>query len=216
MLLDSTGSSGALPSPTSTVISCSAATPTGSSFPRATRSSSSASPPISCWDRGSPCEPRSTDRGRSPTECCKATCSLRPGRPDLFQSLLCRRHHPDRRVRPRPGRQAATARASNFATAGVRIIAGDIIGDGSYFTPQVIHPGMGELRPGLVVRGTGVGTRLQRQRRGLSRGAGRFRRHRPATHHDARSRRVRPRQPGGNRRARHPAHVRHLSQRATA
>ena len=53
--------------------------------------------------------------------------------------------------------------AAQLARAGITSVAGDVVGDGSWFEPHDRASGLGELRRQLVVRRPGERARLQRQ-----------------------------------------------------
>ena len=93
--------------------------------------------------------------------------ALRPRRPDLRRALLRRRHHRRRRLRHRPHAEAQRARRASSRAPASPSVSGDLVGDGSWFEPTLVHPALGELRPQLVVRRAGVRAGLQRQQHRL-------------------------------------------------
>ena len=101
------------------------------------------------------------------------------GDPTMDRTLL--RHGYHRRPAsatpiPSPGSASWPTRSER---EGSSTVAGDIVGDGSYFEPHARPSQLGDVRPQLVVRRAGLGPRLPRQQHRLQLAAGAGRRARP-------------------------------------
>ena len=105
--------------------------------------------------------PVSGRRARRATSCSTAGATRR-------SAALLRDRHAAPRAPARPTPSPASASWPTVLRArGIREVHGDLVGDGSYFEPADRASGLGGLRPQLVVRGSGLRARLQRQQRGL-------------------------------------------------
>ena len=116
--------------------------------------------------------PASTPTGRWPTACSRATwCSTagatRPSASAASPPTPCARAP----ARPTPFTRLRQL-ADGLRARGIREIHGDLVGDGSYFEPTLVHPGWEAFDLNWWYAAPVSGARLQRQQRRLHLGPG--------------------------------------------